>query len=99
VPFALIHTLAKFGLYLISALITCRYDLGTLYESCNNQIQDAIDAYSRAAELDQNNPQITQRLNYLKQQQANGCVPIYLPHFKANYRELSWIAATSGSRC
>ena len=28
------------------------FDLGSLYESCNNQISDAIDAYARAAELD-----------------------------------------------
>ena len=28
------------------------FDLGSLYESCNNQISDAIDAYARASELD-----------------------------------------------
>jgi hypothetical protein len=28
------------------------YDLGTLYESCNNQTSDALDAYTRAADLD-----------------------------------------------
>ncbi|KAF6765927.1 TPR-containing protein Mql1 [Ephemerocybe angulata] len=32
------------------------FDLGCLYESCNNQITDAIDAYARASELDPANP-------------------------------------------
>ncbi|QRW05628.1 general transcriptional corepressor ssn6 [Ceratobasidium sp. AG-Ba] len=48
------------------------FDLGSLYESCNNQISDAIDAYARAAELDPGNPHITQRLNLLRNVQANG---------------------------
>lgn len=41
-----------------------------MYESCNNQIPDAIDAYTRALELDPNNAQIKQRLNALKQSQS-----------------------------
>ncbi|EAU93324.2 TPR-containing protein Mql1 [Coprinopsis cinerea okayama7 len=48
------------------------FDLGSLYESCNNQITDAIDAYARASELDPTNPAITQRLQLLRQAQANG---------------------------
>jgi len=48
------------------------FDLGSLYESCNNQISDAIDAYARAAELDPRNTAITQRLELLKQAQATG---------------------------
>ncbi|KAF8640372.1 hypothetical protein AX17_000043 [Amanita inopinata Kibby_2008] len=48
------------------------FDLGSLYESCNNQISDAIDAYARASELDPNNPAITQRLQLLRNAQANG---------------------------
>ena len=48
------------------------FDLGSLYESCNNQISDAIDAYARAAELDPSNTAITQRLALLKQAQATG---------------------------
>ncbi|CAG8468023.1 9077_t:CDS:10 [Diversispora eburnea] len=48
------------------------YDLGTLYESCNNQISDALDAYGRAAELDPANPHIKQRLQMLRNQQAQG---------------------------
>ncbi|CAG8557301.1 15525_t:CDS:10 [Acaulospora colombiana] len=48
------------------------YDLGTLYESCNNQISDALDAYQRAAELDPTNPHIKQRLQMLRNQQAQG---------------------------
>ena len=42
------------------------FNLGSLYESCNNQVTDAIDAYSRAAELDQNNTVIKTRLALLK---------------------------------
>jgi cytochrome c-type biogenesis protein CcmH/NrfG len=42
------------------------YDLGTLYESCNNQMQDALDAYQRAADLDPNNAHIRQRLELLR---------------------------------
>ncbi|KAG8776183.1 Lysine-specific demethylase 6A [Ceratobasidium sp. 428] len=48
------------------------FDLGSLYESCNNQISDAIDAYARTDELDPGNPHITQRLNLLRNVQANG---------------------------
>lgn len=48
------------------------FDLGSLYESCNNQISDAIDAYARAAELDPHNVPITQRLTLLRQAQATG---------------------------
>jgi glucose repression mediator protein len=48
------------------------YDLGTLYESCNNQINDALDAYQRAAELDPTNPHIKQRLQMLRTQQVQG---------------------------
>ena len=43
-----------------------------MYESCNNQTNDAIDAYTRALELDPNNAQIKQRLNALKQNQNSG---------------------------
>src|SRR4051794_23514776 len=51
------------------------YDLGTLYESCNNQINDALDAYQRAAELDPGNPHIKARLQLLRNGQANGGPP------------------------
>lgn len=47
------------------------YDLGTLYESCN-QVSDALDAYQRAAELDPQNAQIRQRLNILRNAQTSG---------------------------
>lgn len=49
-----------------------RYDLGTLYESCNNQIDDARDAYNRALELDPSNPLIRARLAYLNSSQTGG---------------------------
>lgn len=48
------------------------FDLGSLYESCNNQISDAIDAYARASELDPGNHVISQRLQLLKNAQATG---------------------------
>merc|ERR1711939_411658 len=48
------------------------YDLGTLYESCNNQINDALDAYQRAAELDPTNVHIKARLQLLRSGQTNG---------------------------
>lgn len=48
------------------------FDLGSLYESCNNQISDAIDAYARASELDPQNPVISQRLQLLRTAQTTG---------------------------
>ena len=48
------------------------YDLGTLYETCNNQVQDALDAYQRAADLDPSNPRIKQRLDILKRPPQSG---------------------------
>lgn len=49
------------------------YDLGTLYESCNNQVADALDAYGRAADLDPSNSHIKARLQLL-QSQLSGSV-------------------------
>lgn len=52
------------------------FDLGSLYESCNNQISDAIDAYARASELDPSNQIISQRLQLLRNaQQTGGSLP------------------------
>lgn len=48
------------------------YDLGTLYESCNNQIADALDAYGRAADLDPSNVHIKTRLQLLQTQLSTG---------------------------
>lgn len=42
------------------------YNLGTLYEASNNQVQDALDAYQRAAQLDTTNTHIRERIEYLK---------------------------------
>lgn len=55
------------------------YDLGTLYESCNNQINDALDAYQRAAELDPSNPHIKARLQLLRNGQTNGAGAAPMP--------------------
>ncbi|KAG1866145.1 hypothetical protein F4604DRAFT_2024687 [Suillus subluteus] len=43
-----------------------------LYESCNSQISDVIDAYARASKLDPGNHVISQRLQLLKKAQATG---------------------------
>ncbi|KAJ7920503.1 hypothetical protein B0H13DRAFT_2422486 [Mycena leptocephala] len=52
------------------------FDLGSLYENCNNQISDAIDTYGRASELDPNNPVISQHLALLMNVQAtDGQIP------------------------
>lgn len=52
------------------------YNLGSLYESCNNQITDAIDAYTRAADLDPTNASIKRRLNLLQNaSSSNGPLP------------------------
>jgi glucose repression mediator protein len=48
------------------------FDLGTLYESCNNQINDAIDAYARASDLDPTNQTIKSRLSLLRNAQRDG---------------------------
>ena len=44
----------------------------TQYESCNNQTNDALDAYQRAADLDPANVHIKARLQLLRSNQANG---------------------------
>jgi tetratricopeptide (TPR) repeat protein len=54
------------------------FNLGTLYDSCGNQVQDARDAYQKAAELDPDNPDTTQRLeslNHHQQEQDNNPSP------------------------
>ncbi|KAF9224085.1 hypothetical protein BS17DRAFT_808373 [Gyrodon lividus] len=48
------------------------FDLGSLYESCDNLISDVTDAYARASELDPSNYVISQRLQLLKNAQATG---------------------------
>ena len=48
------------------------FDLGSLYESCNNQVNDAIDAYARASDLDPTNTTIKTRLSLLRNAQRDG---------------------------
>jgi glucose repression mediator protein len=48
------------------------FDLSSLYESCNNQISDTIDAYAQASKLNSSNPAISQHLQLLKMAQAMG---------------------------
>lgn len=48
------------------------FNLGSLYESCNNQVNDAIDAYARAHDLDPANNLIKSRLNLLRNAERDG---------------------------
>jgi tetratricopeptide (TPR) repeat protein len=48
------------------------WNLGVLYESSNSQLNDALDAYQRAAELATHNTTITSRIALLKGHLANG---------------------------
>jgi len=48
------------------------FNLGTLYEKCNNQIKDAIDAYQKALELNPNEIMFKQRTQQLRKIQAQG---------------------------
>lgn len=72
-------TLVCFIIYLFLGLTLIPYfchpvvaDLDPKYESCNNQIADALDAYQRAAELDPGNPHIKARLQLLRSGGSNG---------------------------
>ncbi|WFD29156.1 glucose repression mediator protein [Malassezia sp. CBS 17886] len=51
-------------------------NLGVLYESCNSQIADAVDAYSRSLDLDSDNVHIQQRLQRLQNTQQGDVVPV-----------------------
>ena len=62
--------------FLSSSLLN-RYDLGTLYESCENQTSDALDAYAKALELDPNNNLVKSRIELLKNPGRNSGPP---PH-------------------
>ncbi len=42
------------------------YNLGILYESCENQTSDAIDAYAKCLELDPSNAIVNQRISLLR---------------------------------
>ena len=48
------------------------FNLGILYEACNNQIQDAIDVYNHAYELDNSYNIIGERLRILKNNLETG---------------------------
>lgn len=52
-----------------------RYDLGTLYESCENQTSDALDAYAKALELDPHNASIKHRVDLLKSNRGSAGPP------------------------
>ena len=52
------------------------FDLGSLYESCNRQLQDAVDAYLRAKELDQSNTVVVERLEILRRYEEDPSIVI-----------------------
>lgn len=48
------------------------WNLGILYETCNNQVADAVDSYRRALEVSPANVMVAQRLHLLQQRQSTG---------------------------
>ena len=66
------------AIHLNSQLWEVWWNLGILYETCNNQISDAIASYKRALEVDPNNVLVHQRLSILSnyQQAPIGSTPL-----------------------
>jgi hypothetical protein len=54
------------------------FNLGALYESCNDQMNDAVDAYQRTLQLDQSNTIAQARLTEIRAHQAQG-TPLTAP--------------------
>lgn len=73
--------LEAFGnaVHLNSNLWEIWWNLGILYETCNNQLNDAIDSYKRALEVDTSNQLVYQRLNLLKNHQQQAAQGNVLP--------------------
>ena len=46
--------------------------MGTLYEACENQLNDALDAYTKALEYEPHNAVVKQRIISLKDPQLKG---------------------------
>ncbi|RKP21502.1 hypothetical protein ROZALSC1DRAFT_27086, partial [Rozella allomycis CSF55] len=51
------------------------FNLGVLYESCNNQVNDALDAYQKALDQDSTHEIARQRIAYLRQGQGSHATP------------------------
>lgn len=54
------------------------FNLGALYEACNDQMTDAIDAYQRTLQLDSTNEAVQQRLRQIREHQTTGA-PLSAP--------------------
>lgn len=72
------------------------YNLGALYEACNDQMTDAIDAYQRTLQLDPSNAVVAQRLNEIRDHQTSG-VPLSPPPPPRDISpsSMSWSYATN----
>lgn len=72
------------------------YNLGALYEACNDQMTDAIDAYQRTLQLDPSNSVVAQRLNEIRDHQTSG-VPLSPPPPPKDISpsSMSWSYATN----
>lgn len=54
------------------------FNLGALYESCNDQMNDAVDAYQRTLQLDQGNAVVQARLDEIRAHRTQG-TPLTAP--------------------
>jgi glucose repression mediator protein len=72
------------------------YNLGALYEACNDQMTDAIDAYQRTLQLDPSNLVVAQRLNEIRDHQTSG-LPLSPPPPPKDISpsSMSWSYATN----
>jgi len=72
------------------------FNLGALYESCNDQMADAVDAYQRTLQLDSSNTAVAQRLEEIRQHQTRG-VPLGPPPAPADISptSASWAIASN----
>lgn len=72
------------------------YNLGALYEACNDQMTDAIDAYQRTLQLDPSNTTVTQRLSEIREHQTSGAALSPPPAPKdISPSSMSWSYATN----
>lgn len=72
------------------------FNLGALYEACNDQMTDAIDAYQRTLQLDPANTIVMQRLNEIRDHQNSGA-PLSPPPAPKDISpsSMSWSYATN----
>lgn len=74
------------------------FNLGALYESCNDQMTDAIDAYQRTLQLDPNNTTVSNRLRDIQAHRVSGTALSTPPTPKdISPTSLSWTYATNSA--